>query len=225
MLKSMLVSVAIVMVAAAGASADVKPGSDVVLFGGASHSNFAGADGKALLGSEKRIGYIAGLGLMLRLNEDYGFETGLRLVQKGGKGTVDVTDYTGPNNGPTIVGEGTTRLMYAEIPLLLAVTFPTGTDSYLRAFGGPSFNILTSANFEGTIEDQQEKVDLKNGIKNLEAGFVFGAGWTYDAGEASMWLDARWDMGFRSIDDTGKDRDIKTQTWQFALGVGIPLAR
>ena len=223
MIKAILLSLVIVPVASA-AVAEVKPGTDVVLFGGVSHSNFTGSD-KTLLGENSRTGSVVGLGFMLRVNEDFGFEADLRLAQKGGEGTVDITDYTGPNNGPTIVGQGTTRLTYLEIPLMLVVMLPTGEDSHLRAFGGPSANVLTSANFEGTIDGQEQKIDLKDGIKGSEFGLVFGAGWCYDAGEASVWLDGRWAMGLSSIDDSGKHRDIKNQSWQFSLGVGIPLAR
>jgi opacity protein-like surface antigen len=225
MLRSIMTAAALVAsTAMAAPAAEVTTGADIVLFGGASSSGFSGGD-KTLLGDGTRNAGTAGLSFMLRVNQDYGFQADIRLTQKGGEGRIDITDYTGVNNGPTIVGEGTTRLTYVEIPLMLAAHLATGEKHYLRAYGGPSFNILASASFEGEIEGQQQNVDIKEGVATFEYAIAIGGGWTYDAGKASVWIDGRWSLGLSSIDDTGKDRDITNQSWEFALGVGLPLAR
>ena len=108
MLKSIMAAgVLVASTALAAPAAEVKTGSDIVLFGGYASSNFSG-NNKTLLGDGSRSGALAGIGFMLRVNQDFGFEGDLRLTQKGGEGEVDITDYTGVNSGPTIVGEGTT---------------------------------------------------------------------------------------------------------------------
>ena len=224
MMKLVPISLLILLAATAASAQVVQPGSDLVLFGGGASSSFTGSD-KALLGDGTRTGTTAGLGYVLRVNPDFGFEVDVRMTQKGGEGTIDITDYTGANNGPTIVGEGTTRLTYLEIPLMLAVQLGISKSSHLRAYGGPSINILVSANFEGVIQGQEQKVDINEGIKGNEVGLALGGGWTYDAGKASLWVDGRWSFGLASISDTSKDRDIKNQSWEFALGVGVPLSR
>ena len=225
MLKAIMAACFLVSAtASATLAAEVTVGSDIVLFGGVANSYFGGGD-KGLLGDGSRSAGTAGVAFMLRVNPDFGFEADVRMTQKGGEGEIDITDYTGVNNGPTIVGEGTTRLTYVEIPLLLAAHLALSETSYLRAYGGPTFDILVSANFEGQIQGQEANVDIKDGIASFEYGLALGGGYTYDAGKVSFWVDGRWSLGMTSIDDTGKDRDIKNQSVEFALGVGVPLAR
>lgn len=225
MLKPVLVAAVLLSALATGVRAwDVKPGSDIVLFGGTSSASFSGGD-KNLLGDGTRDGGLAGLAFVIRVNPDYGFEADVRLTQKGGEGEVDITDYTQANSGPTIVGEGTTSLAYVEIPLMFTAQLGVSRNSHLRAFGGPSFNVLVSANFEGTIEGQEQNVDIKEGISSFDYAIVLGGGWVYDAGKATVWIDGRWVSSLTSIDDTAAERDIKNQSWEVALGVGFPLAR
>jgi opacity protein-like surface antigen len=219
-----LTAVILAATAMTSAAEEAQPGIDIVLFAGASHSSFSGAD-NTLLGDGGITGATGGLGLMLRVNPDFGFEVDVRFTQKGGEGQVDITDYTGANNGPTIIGQGKTELTYAEIPLLLTFQLPTGEKSFLRAFFGPSFDILMNANFNGVIEGEQQDINIEDGVSDFEYAVVVGAGWMYDAGPASLWLDGRWAIALSSVDDTARDRDINNQTWEFALGVGIPLAR
>lgn len=225
MLKALLVSAVFLAATATGVYAwDVQPGSDIVLSGGTSSASFSGSD-KTFLGEGSRNGGLAGVGFVLRVNPDYGFAADVRITQKGGEGEVDITDYTQANTGPTIVGEGTTSLTYVEIPLMFTMQLGVSQKSHLRAFGGPSFNILVSANFDGTIDGQEQNVDIKEGIKSFDYAIALGGGWVYDAGKASFWMDGRWVSSLTSIDDTGQERDIKNQSWEVALGVGFPLAR
>jgi opacity protein-like surface antigen len=225
MVKVMVATAAIVAATALPAwAADAQPGMDLVLFGGVSNSSFSGSD-QTLLGDGSRTGATGGLAFMLRVNPDYGFEADVRVTQKGGEGQVDITDYTGVNTGPTIVGEGTTRLTYVEIPVMITAQLATGEKSFARAYFGPSFNILVSADFNGVIGGAEQTIDIEEGIDSFEYAIALGAGWVYDFGPVSGWVDGRWEIALSSIDDTGKDRDIKNQSWEFALGAGIPLAR
>lgn len=223
--KSLLAALVMIATAAPLASAeDASVGLDLVLFGGYARSHFSGSD-KVFLGGDNRDGALAGLAFMARVTPVYGFEADVRVTQKGGQGDVDITDYSGSNSGPTYVGNGETRLTYVEIPLLFTVQMGIGQHGFVRAFGGPSFNILASADFEGSLQGVDQKVDLKDGVTSTDYNIVLGAGYCHDFGEVSAWLDGRLCTGLSTVDDTSKDRDIKNQSWEVALGVGIPLAR
>lgn len=209
----------------------LRAGWDAVAFGGVTTSDFTGSD-RVFLGTDARTAFTTGLGAVLRVNDVLGFEMDVRYTEKGGKGLVDVTDYSkpnggsNPNQGPTFVGEGTTKLGYVEIPILMAAHMPVGGETYVRGYAGPSFNILTRAEFTGTLGGVEVSgVNLQDGLKSFDGSLVIGASFVYDPGKASGWVDARWNLGLSSISDTAVDRQIKNRAWEFAIGVGIPLAR
>jgi hypothetical protein len=224
MLKAWVAALVIVSSTAVTAFAGgVREGIDVILLGGTSSAYFRGSD-NVLLGEGTRKGGTAGLAFVMVVNPTIGLEMDIRYTQKGGEGNVDVSDYDKPTTGPSYVGNGTTELNYIEVPLLVAAHMATGRNSFARAYSGPSFNFLASANFDGEIEGQPQKVDIKDNISSMDFDLVIGGGWTYETHTASIWFDGRWVLGLVSIDNNS-DRQIINYAWEFALGVGIPLKR
>jgi len=219
------VTLAALVSATAVAAAEVSTGWDFVAFGGGSRGYFSGND-KVLLGTESRNAYVVGLGVMFRPNPDFGFELDVRYAEKGGQGSVDVTDYSKPNQGPNYVGSGTTKLGYVEIPIVMAGHLATGDRTYLRGYAGPSINVLTQAEFEGQLGGVPVSgYDIKDALQSIDYNIVIGASFVYDVQSVSFWVDGRWSIGLNSISDTAASHDIKNNSLEWVLGVGLPLAR
>ena len=74
---------------------------------------------------------------------------------------------------------------------------------------------------EGSSADE----DIKDVLKGFDFTWVIGASATLDQSSYSLWLDARYVGGARSIDNSARDYDVQTNAFELALGVGIPLVR
>ncbi|HET6349047.1 MAG TPA: porin family protein [Candidatus Krumholzibacteria bacterium] len=213
-------------VTAAVAQEDDMLGWDGVVYGGMSQAKMSG-DNQPFSGSDSRNAFTGGVGFLLRVDRQMGFEFGLRYAQKGADGNVDLTDYNVPVNGGTqrITGNGTTKLDYIELPVTIAGYLPTGKQAYLRGYLGLSLAVLTSAKFEGTLLGQPVSTDIKSSLDNMDFCWLVGASWTYEFENWSLWADARFVGGARSVDNSSADYNTHTSTREFALGAGIPLAR
>ncbi len=201
-------------------------GWDGVLYGGWSHARLSGSS-QPFESSDARDAGTGGVGFVLRVEDEFGIEFGIRATQKGASGEVDLTDYTADVNTstPRILGEGTTALTYLELPLTFAGYMSAGQKAYLRGYLGVSPNFLLKANFTGTLEGSSADVDIKDALKGFDFAWVIGASATLDKTSYSLWLDGRYVGGVRSIDNSGSDYDVKTNAFEMALGVGIPLVR
>jgi opacity protein-like surface antigen len=201
-------------------------GWDGVLYGGGCRGELVGSN-QPFDGAGARNGLTTGLGLLFRANDDMGFEFGARFTQKGAEGEVDLTDYTSGSIDPNerLLGSGTTRLDYIEFPVTVAGYLPVGATGYLRGYLGLALCVLTSATFEGTLEGAPVDVDLKDSLEGLDGTWLVGASYTYQLTRASLWLDARYAGGARSIDKSAREYDVKTSAFEVALGVGVSLAR
>ena len=211
-------------VASPVAHAEEVTGWDAVLFGGMTQAKLTGSN-QPFSGSDSRNAFAGGAGFMLRVNDELGFEFGLRYAQKGADGAVDLTDYSQDVNAGTerITGDGTTKLDFVELPVTVAGYLPTGQHAYLRGYVGMSLAVLTGASFEGTLQGKPADLDIKDNLEGVDLCWVVGASWTYELEKVSLWLDGRYVGGTRSIDKSNRDYDVKTSTREFALGVGIPL--
>lgn len=89
-----------------------------------------------------------------------------------------------------------TKLNYIDIPVLLKVCIPTEGNFKPSIFAGPYLGMLLSA------DDADE--DIKEYLKSMDYGLVFGAGLNYMLAEDQGYisLDARYGMGLTTIDDS-----------------------
>lgn len=103
--------------------------------------------------------------------------------------------------GAEYEGDISTDLTYIEIPVLLKYTIPMEGMIAPNLFIGPSIGIILSA--EAADED------IKDDTKSLDYGVVVGAGVDFDLGTGKVTVDARYNYGLTSIDDSGEEFDIK----------------
>ncbi|MCK4571978.1 PorT family protein [candidate division WOR-3 bacterium] len=98
-------------------------------------------------------------------------------------------------------GDISTDLTYIEIPVLLKYSIPMAGMIAPNLFIGPSLGILLSA--------ESNDVDVKENTKSMDYGLVFGAGVDFDLGTGKVTVDARYNYGLTSIDDTAAELDVK----------------
>lgn len=94
-----------------------------------------------------------------------------------------------------------TDLTYIEIPVLLKYSIPMAGMIAPNFFVGPSLGILLTA--------EDNEVDVKENTKSMDYGIVFGAGVDFDLGTGKVTVDARYNYGLTSIDDSGAELDVK----------------
>lgn len=97
--------------------------------------------------------------------------------------------------------DGCVSLTYIEIPVLLKYAIPMEGMITPNLFVGPSLGILLSA--------EADDVDIKDDTKSMDYGVVFGAGVDFDMGTGKVTIDARYNLGLASIDDSGAEADVK----------------
>lgn len=129
-------------------------------------------------------------------------------LQKGTKAT-----YTG--------GETDLKVNYIEIPAMLTYTFDTGAgqvEPYVMA--GPTFGIRLSA----TSTTNNVDTDIKSTTKSTDFGATFGAGARLPVGMNSLFLEARYSIGFSDVnnDPTAPNTTIKTKGFQIFAGITFP---
>ena len=100
-------------------------------------------------------------------------------------------------------------LTYIEIPVLLKYNVPMAGMVSPNLFIGPSLGILLSADADGE--------DVKEFFKGTDFGVVIGAGVDFDLGTGKVTLDARYNLGLTSLDDTD-DADVKNSGISVMVG-------
>ncbi len=101
-------------------------------------------------------------------------------------------------------------LTYIDIPVLLKYAIPMEGMVAPNLFVGPLLGILLSADAAGE--------DVKDQLKSMDYGVVFGAGVDFDLGTGKVTIDARYNLGLASIDDSGADWDIKNSGMSAYVG-------
>ncbi len=97
------------------------------------------------------------------------------------------------------------RLNYITIPVLAKYYLVDG----LSIHAGPQIGFLLSAE----IEDNGETEDIKDGTKDVDAGFAFGAGYKMDSG---LNFGLRYYLG-SDVNDSG-DTVVKNRVFQISVG-------
>jgi opacity protein-like surface antigen len=121
-------------------------------------------------------------------------------------------------------GEGTHKLGYVEIPVLLRIKVPVemSIDPYVLA--GPAIAVNTSAKTKW--HDESEEVDFKDRVRSTDFGVVLGAGVAFPISSLVGSVEVRYDRGMRSFDDTPKAEDpegpfdFKHKVISIVIGIG-----
>ena len=194
------------------------------IYGGWSYSNLTGGS-SSLLGGDYKSGFGGGVSGELKLNEDWGWEFGLWYIQKGTQG---VWGTGSTNNGflpdQNKVFDGSVSLDYIELPILVNVYFPVGETANIRGYIGPAFAFLVRSEANGSLNGDDETIDMEDNIDDADITVMIGAGGQWDVGRVNVLLDFRWDIGTTNISKV-EDTSLRTSTFLVTAGIGIPLTK
>jgi hypothetical protein len=163
-----------------------------------------------------------GIGAGYQFNKYLGLYGEGLVVSKGAKATITEQSSGGIlGGGSTSSYEEIYRVLYAVVALALKVSY--GFDNfYLKAFSGPSLNFNLAGTYstenKGGITGDIENEKI-NGIKLLETGFVYGAGFDILTKNDDLFS---WDFPFNraltSFAPLAAGKNPKTQ--YSSIGVG-----
>ncbi len=193
MKKLFTVLVVITLVASFAAAQDVA----VTGFGPKAQLNLASISGDQSSDLKMTVQFAVGGFLTVSLMPELDLQGEVLYDQKGAK--VDVT------------GGETMTLGYIEGNLLAKYNIPMEGDIKPAIFAGPSLGILMSASYGSE--------DIKSDLESLDYGVIFGAGVTIPAGDGSVLIDARYNLGLANIRKTGGSV-ISNQNQVISLSVG-----
>lgn len=193
-----------------------------------------------------KVGFVAGAYATTRIIPELGVRLEALYLKKGGKGDIsgqfDVEWYDdfGIWQGTSVFdvsGENTVTLDYIEFPILGLVSLPLGTMGTFDFFAGPAFAFNTKAKWKSEakmyLDGQRttlwsESEDIKDHVKKLDIGLVFGAGFTLNLQELLVFGEARLTYGFTEFieydDPLMTNPDFKNRAFGVIVGLGIPLA-
>lgn len=166
--------------------------------------------------ADSRTGLNVGAGVTFGVSENLGVLVGGTYAQKGATQDIDGA-------------QGTLKLDYFEIPVLLQLGVPTSGSISPRFFLGPAVGaeIGCEAEFpQGGVTVTGDCDELGADIKSVDIGAMGGAGLSLSTGDAlSITLDIFYNLGLSTIDDTADPDDVKNRAWSILGGVSIPVGR
>jgi Outer membrane protein beta-barrel domain len=116
------------------------------------------------------------------------------------------------------IGDYKLKANYIEVPVMLTYTFSMQTSSvgpYIMA--GPSFGYRLSAK---EVAPDGTETDFKDNTKSTDVGATFGAGVKLPVNPITIFLEARYTIGFTNINNTPNDNTtIKTKGIQIFVGI------
>lgn len=187
---------------------------------------------------ETKVGFVGGVYATAQVNDRFGVRLEGLYTKKGGKGKnsgeLDIYDPSDTFLGSAMIsGENTLTLDYFEIPLLAVFSFPVSPTATFDVFAGPALAFNTKAEWDaefvismaGDSEKESEKIDMKDNVEGMDFGGVLGAGVSFELPSVVLFGEARWTYGFKEIDKSTDQMDIKNSAFGFMVGVGIPLAK
>ena len=170
---------------------------------------------------DHRLGLLAGGFLDVRVNDVFSIEPEVLYSQKGAE-----VQGTGSNSDL----EGSVRLDYIEVPLLLKFWVPVSNSGFRPfLFAGPAIGFEVNCTLEGEIlsatgsEDCDDTPLVKT--KSTDFGGAIGGGIEFLAGMQAVRVDARYTHGFTDINDSGDAREIKNRAFAVTVGLGWPFRR
>jgi len=159
-----------------------------------------------------RTGFVGGLGILYSISPRVTFGTGAYYSSQG----VIFSEAGSP--------EITFKLDYVQVPLTLAVGFPTGGPVTPRVFAGPMVGFKASCKVSASGETLNcDDPNIAVAIKSTDFSLLFGAGIGIAAGPGQITLNGWYDLGLTKIDDSSDQADGKNSFFGFGLGYAFPL--
>ena len=159
---------------------------------GGNLSNLKWSAGDLSMTDDSKFGLLAGVYLTAMLSDRVGIQPELAYSSMGSKQDED----------------GTVKLNYIALPVLLRYQIV----DQIHLLVGPQASFLMSAKYE---EDGDEE-DIKDSVKGLDFGAVFGVG--ADISRFNVGL--RYGLGLANIfdEDGGEGVEVKSRAFQIVLG-------
>lgn len=163
-----------------------------------------------LIGGEKgfdaRGGFHIGGFVEIKISEKFYIQPELLFSQQGTKGTF--TEFDG---WQIYELEVTAKYDYLNIPIMgkFAVT------KEFSLLAGPQIGFLISAKQKVEVESTSLEIDVKDGLKKLDLGINFGAGYDFTN---NLFAEVRYNLGLREI---GKEAEVlvgKNGVIQISIG-------
>jgi hypothetical protein len=182
----------------------------VYFHAGATLSNLAGDD---VPDTESRMGLDIGGAATFPFGVTLTLQAGLSYIQKGANITSDE-------------GESGIQIDYLEIPVLLKYAIQTGGSVSPHLFLGPTvaFKLgcsldIPDTGFSGSCGEAGVPP-----VQSIDFGAMGGAGVEMATSDRfRVTIDALYNYGLRSIDDSPAQADVKNRTWSFVAGVAVPV--
>jgi hypothetical protein len=156
--------------------------------------------------TKSRMGFFAGVGTSLQLNEKLSIQPFVTYAEKGTKFTDDETNHT---------------YSYFEIPVLLATSLPLSDKMDLAVSLGPrvSFNVKCNETYPGDPNYNCKNYDGYNG--KTEFGALGSVGLQFPVGRSTMGVGGGYDL---SLTDFYKNTDggWKSHAFFIFLSYGLP---
>ena len=110
---------------------------------------------------------------------------------------------------------------YVEIPVLLRIDVPVEGTIAPYFLVGPALGFKASCEVTGSDAGVEVSLDCDEAeveLKALDLGAVVGAGLSFEAGPGDFQIQARYNYGFMSVDDSEYEDDIKSRAFSFLVG-------
>lgn len=150
---------------------------------------------------DRRTGLIAGIFYQLPIAPHVSIQPEFFYSQKGAKITEDGV-------------EGTLKLDYFDVPVLLKYDSTTAGNSPFNLFAGPSFGFRHRARAKDALGLADE--DIREDIERIDVGLVFGAGIEV----RYFILDGRYQMGLSTV-NKNDTADFKLKNRVFSILAGF----
>ena len=107
-----------------------------------------------------------------------------------------------------------------EIPITFSYILDVGANSWVRAYMGPSINIIINSNVKGATSTQEVDQSLEGYIQTAEWAALFGVSYNYDFDKWAFLVDYRYVAGLTNLTDS-ETEEVKTQTHELVIGLGL----
>jgi len=183
-------------------------------------------DGGPAVSPDFRTGFAVGGYLVVAVASNVSVQPEVLFIRKGakykGSGDLYIEELGGT---VTADWEATLTFDYVEIPVLFRITAGSGSDTRPYFLAGPAIAFKTSSKEKAKVSAMGQSVELEEdideGVKSTDFGVLFGAGLEFPLGSATGLVEARYELGLTSLDDTSDEVDIKNGGFQFLAGFGF----
>ena len=210
----------VVMMAALGLGLGVATSASAqgIILGGEAGLNVANVSAEADvfgINTDSKTGFWGGVFAHFGIGPIFGVRPEVLYSNKGFK----VSDPT---------GELSLTETYIQIPVLLEAVIPIA-DSPLRpvVFAGPAVGFETSCKFGASAGGISGSTDCDTGGLDERAStdfsIIFGGELGAAVGSVIPFVGVRYDLGLSNLDASDDPDSVKSRTWTFYGGLGVPV--